>query len=260
MPTTPVYALPYPQSSDVVDVPLHIQQLATASENAFGALNAAGPYLSRPTAAAARNGGVYYATDTLGTFRSDGSQWALIQQGAPVVTNAQMNAAPFTTPYDGQHVRLLVDAANGIEWRFAYRSASASAYKWEFIGGAPLYYAVDVNESTSSTTATDLGTPGPLLTLPRGGDYFVQARCDCTQGSGTTFNAELQIWLDNANAGIYGHTMLNGAGSGWWSKIFIQGVIANANAGQVVKMRYLTSQNSAGFATRRLTLVPLRVS
>src|SRR4029453_6293548 len=133
--------------------------------------NAAGPYLSRPTAAAARNGGVYYATDTLGTFRSDGAAWSLIQQGAPSITSAAMSAAPFTTPYDGQVIDLVVDASAGVIWRLKYRAADASAYKWNFVGGAPLLAAVEALESTTSTSYVDLATPGPSLTLPRSGDY-----------------------------------------------------------------------------------------
>ena len=59
-----------------------------------------------------------------------------------------MTALP-ASPADAQEIAFLVDAANGIVWRFRYRAASTSPYRWEFTGGAPLY--VDANTPVNLT-------------------------------------------------------------------------------------------------------------
>lgn len=78
------------------------------------------------------------------------------------------------SPFDGQEIRYLADAANGIVWTLRYRAASASAYKWEFVGGGDLYSEVVANEATSATSYVDLTTVGPSVALPLAGDYDVE--------------------------------------------------------------------------------------
>jgi hypothetical protein len=80
------------------------------------------------------------------------------------------------SPIDGQVVDYLADATNGIIWRFRYRAASASAYKWEFVGGASLHNEVLTasGENVTSTVYAAITTPGPSLTLPLAGDYDIE--------------------------------------------------------------------------------------
>jgi hypothetical protein len=81
-----------------------------------------------------------------------------------------------STPYDGQEIYFVASAANGIIWHLRYRAAAVGLYKWEYVGGPPLVDEV-VNaapEPTSSTTYTDLTTPGPVLTVPLAGEYDVE--------------------------------------------------------------------------------------
>jgi len=77
------------------------------------------------------------------------------------------------TPIDGQEIRFLADATNGVVWNLRYRAASSSAYKWELIGGSPLYAEVMALETVNSTTYVDLATVGPAVALPLAGDYMV---------------------------------------------------------------------------------------
>jgi hypothetical protein len=81
--------------------------------------------------------------------------------------------ASLGTGADGEIKHYLADAANGVVWTFRYRAASASAYKWEFIGGPSLFAEILTNESTSSNTFVDLFTAGPSIALPLAGDYDV---------------------------------------------------------------------------------------
>lgn len=90
-----------------------------------------------------------------------------------LTTSAEL-AALATAANDGLVVRFLADAANGVIWTLRYRHTSASAYKWEYAGGPPLYAEVVPDESTAATGYAALATPGPSVALPLAGDYMVE--------------------------------------------------------------------------------------
>lgn len=68
-----------------------------------------------------------------------------VAEGAQAIRNLAEAVAPAlvstlpASPYDGQEVFYLADAAAGVVWHLCYRAASPSAYKWEFVGGASLF-------------------------------------------------------------------------------------------------------------------------
>lgn len=70
MPSTALLALPYPQSTDADDVPLYLQNLATAVEVIFADQ---GVKSARPSTAL--RGRRYYATDEGQEYRGDGTSW-----------------------------------------------------------------------------------------------------------------------------------------------------------------------------------------
>jgi len=77
------------------------------------------------------------------------------------------------SPADGQEVYYVADAANGIVWFLRYRAAATGTYKWEFLGGPPLYAELNTQETfTVGSQWTDTATPGPQLTLPLAGDWM----------------------------------------------------------------------------------------
>lgn len=84
---------------------------------------------------------------------------------------------PSTWPtFDGSEVTYIADATNGVVWRFKYRATSASAFKWEFVGGNPLR----ANTVPFVTTTTNAATPGTwiniaggvTITNPLAGDWY----------------------------------------------------------------------------------------
>ncbi len=81
-----------------------------------------------------------------------------------------------TTPQDGQVVDYLADATNGVIWRLRYRAAATGAYKWEVIGGAPLFAANDTAGTMTGTSYADptTGGAGPSVTVPLAGDYLIR--------------------------------------------------------------------------------------
>ena len=80
-----------------------------------------------------------------------------------------------SSPVDGQSFYYTANTTTGAVWHLRYRSASSSAYKWEFVGGSDL-----ISEGTTnygSTTSTSYGNPSggamPSIVCPLAGDYEV---------------------------------------------------------------------------------------
>ncbi len=148
----------------------------------------AGTRATRPAANVFAVGGLYYATDTGITYQSDGvSTWTAVAWDPIFATTIPTSPAP----EDGQLIEFLADGTNGVIWQFRYRAASASTYKWEFVGGAALFSTVANAETTASTTYADLTTVGPavtLPTLPNGGDFDVTFGGRLSIGTGSAVN------------------------------------------------------------------------
>lgn len=78
-----------------------------------------------------------------------------------------------SSPSDGQSFYYVADTTNGVVWHLRYRSASASAYKWEYVGGSQLINTVFANEQYVGAAYGNLATSGPTVTVPLAGDYVV---------------------------------------------------------------------------------------
>src|SRR5262252_5069532 len=100
--------------------------------------------------------------------------------GGPPATPAYPRPTYGTTlpasPVDGQE-HILVDSTTNptYQWHFRYNASSTSAYKWEFVGGAPAYSFIDTQENMAATAGAwvNCTTPGPDFVMPRSGDYFI---------------------------------------------------------------------------------------
>lgn len=106
----------------------------------------------------------------------------LVQHDAAMVAPT-FSATPPISPADGQE--WILPAGNGVLWRFRYNAASASAYKWEFVGGAPLYDEQRPQGVVSTTTYAAASNAGPVLVLPRAGDYIVAIGMNCYNNNAT---------------------------------------------------------------------------
>ena len=77
------------------------------------------------------------------------------------------------SPYDGQRIYFLADAANGIVWHLRYRASSPNPQKWESLGGSALYAAQTAASSqiTANVATSTPMTGSPSLTIPLAGAY-----------------------------------------------------------------------------------------
>jgi len=180
----------------------------------------------------------------------------------PAVTSAQLTAI---TPYDGQLVRLIVDATAGIEWTLAYRAASASAYKWEFVGGPSLRSEIFTDETWTTTAVwADVGA-GPKIVLPRSGEYRAQAGATIYTASvsDTHYLSIHSAGTGGSNGGIGPvYYALTNAAANWYMSAFFQGhTTPGCPAGSDLRVRH--QHNIAGTAhaaSRWIEITPVRVS
>lgn len=118
-------------------------------------------------------GGTTEALRALGTTAGTAAAGDDVRiRGLPTVVTALPGS-----PFDGQEVYFLADSANGVFWHLRYRAGSASAYKWEFLGGPEIL--VDGGAVTITTTGSNDGTyqvtsPSKAITPPLSGDYMVE--------------------------------------------------------------------------------------
>jgi hypothetical protein len=75
-----------------------------------------------------------------------------------------------SSPSDGQEVYYVASAANGVLWHLKYNAASASAYKWEFVGGSRWGSQDSTVVALNNASMIEL-SPNISITLPLAGDY-----------------------------------------------------------------------------------------
>lgn len=178
----------------------------------------------------------------------------------PVYSAASYGASPPASPVDGQMWVFPADATNGVNWMFRYNAGSASAYKWEFIGGAPIYAAVTADESLGASTGSwvNVTTIGPDVSAARPGDYRadVRARCNCA-------NAGL-VHLGVANASVSSTAVGTWASAslaaGAYADLAAQTSITGVSGGQTLRATYFSNIAAATYGLRSLTVTPVRVS
>ena len=132
------------------------------------AVNLSGTRAAKPAASSANAGLLYFETDWKVVWRSTGSAWVRYAH-----TPRRCNSSEFASlPDFGDADEVFLDNGNGVLWHLVYNSASASPYKWEFIGGNSLYQEIVGGATITTTSYADYG--GPTVTLPRAGEYDIE--------------------------------------------------------------------------------------
>lgn len=148
------------------------------------------------------------------------------------------------SPIDGQVYHYVADAVNGMVWQMRYRAASASSYKWECVGGAPMRSQVSgALGTTGSASYVDLATVGPSITAPRSGDYRCTIHWTGSHTSAGAFGvAAVKVGAAaavDAN-GVFGQ---NGVANGNWvstATVRINGVVA----GELLKVQFRSGSSA----------------
>lgn len=164
-----------------------------------------------------------------------------------------------SSPTDGQSFYYIANATDGVVWHLRYRAASASSYKWEFVGGHSLESSVATQESIAvgvvgANNYVDLATAGPSITLPLGGDYITDIQV-------LMWNSEVHF---SRVAPKYGNDAVVGAdgpqSEGTWGKNQTGTYRKNAlSASTIVKLQYAVGGGTGQFMRRVLRMRPVRV-
>jgi hypothetical protein len=167
------------------------------------------------------------------------------------------------SPVDGQEAILVDSVTNpSYQWRFRYNAGSTSAYKWEFVGGAPLHgKGGSIGNVTSGSGQVDLSN-GPVLTVPRAGDYLLTTGIFCQQTGTPSGAAQLDtysVWsssgLDGRSVSFVIYQIYDGSTLSYTQRCL------NRVAGENVRLRVVTNgAQTATFADGSITITPIRVS
>jgi hypothetical protein len=198
-------------------------------------------------------GALYYNSNTNQFRACQNGGW-----GTLALTPAYTGSLP-GSPYDGQEVYYQADAANGVIWHLRYNAGSASAYKWEYLGGGPLLARVSSSETTTGTDV-DLTTVGPSVSVPLNGDYLVRygsilgnANVNGTAQAYVYFNGS----SDHSDGGIAN------TGSGSVAPLVSatgERTALSVNAG-TVKLSYWSSGGfTSTFQNRWISITPIRLN
>lgn len=158
---------------------------------------------------------------------------------------------------DGQVINFLASAANGVVWRLRYNAQSASAFRWEFIGGVGLRHEIGTTEATASTTFVDLATVGPTLTMALAGvyraTYSATGYTDTANGyaiQAPNFGGTTPLDVTSAVLRCTAATLETTVGR------TTEGTVA---AGGVIKVQYRAAGGTGSFSRRELMVTPVRV-
>lgn len=156
-------ALATGQPEDISAVVANLDAIATVLNGGIdnSNINAAAAIAASKLAGYPTNGAKVLAGD--GTWKD-----------SPKITTSLMSGGPPAGPGDGDIWIAKSSGANGERWQFQYNAGSASAFKWEFIGGSVVglrRFSPDAFAGGALTNDAFLGS----LTIPRAGEYRIQA-------------------------------------------------------------------------------------
>lgn len=175
-----------------------------------------------------------------------------------------------TSPNDGQEVIYLVNATTqaGVLWRLRY-NATATTYKWEFLGGAPMTARTQATSVANATSGWGDGTApntGPALTVPLAGDYMIscwaRVAASFSNASNYTIGIGLAVGATAPSYPALGWLPPWPSGSTYPATLAIPPFRMNALAAAAdLRMRYYgDAVDSAGYVERRMAIVPIRVT
>jgi hypothetical protein len=178
------------------------------------------------------------------------------------VADTLVSATLPSSPVDGDEFYYLANATVGVIWRFRYRAASGSAYKWELVGGEYLVARTDTLE-TETTTASygDLsgGATGPSVTLPFAGDYVMEFGCACANS--TAGQACIMAPQTATTAAVDNNAILHtsGAANAFGQPSRSDVTFTGQPASSVLIAKYKVTGGTGSFLRRWIKTRPIRV-
>jgi hypothetical protein len=178
------------------------------------------------------------------------------------VADTAVSATLPASPSDGDEFYYVASDAAGVIWRFRYRAASASTYKWELVGGEYLVARTDALE-TETTTASygDLsgGVTGPSITLPFAGDYIIEFGCACANGTAGSASVMAPQTATTAAADNNAILHTSGAANAFGQPSRSDVTFTGQPAASVLIAKYKVTGGTGSFLRRWIKTRPIRV-
>jgi hypothetical protein len=190
---------------------------------------------------------------------ADSAQTLGVKWATPVAGASYGTTLP-ASPTDGQEAILVDNLTNPTyQWRFRYNAGSSSAYKWEFIGGAPVWASVVTDESTTTvSTWLDLTTVGPMFVVPRAGEYLAEGAANAYPSipNNVMIAVVAGATSPGATGWVYGFT----GGANFLPLTVSDRLTVAAGSDIRVRYQFAASAGNAHFMRRWLRITPVRVS
>lgn len=251
--TSPRLALPRYANSDPADFATDVNAIVDRLDIVTGRI--VDTYANRPAAATALNGLSFIATDKAMEWECVAAAWVLVNARAPEVTSLPAG------PIDQQECVYVADAATGVKYHLRYRAASASAYKWETIGGPALHATAAIDVAPASGSWIE---PSPVcrITLPLAGDYTIDYGMTGGGNAGQNLSQGVKIGASNPGAASTGQQALAyGASSNLRMATGRRFRLNGAAAGVVLAWVFSNDLNlTGGLAAPYLSATPVRVA
>ena len=214
-------------------------------------------------------------TTTFNVPNSDGQMILAIStaQRIGVAMPPQFVTTLPSSPIDGQEVYYQSTAAGtgggasnsmadvGAVWHLRYRAASASTYKWEFVGGGALYSqtATDASAALTSSTWSGINGADPSITVALAGEYMVSNRLTFSFSTALTMISGLKFGSVEASGSDQSSVYQRVSGNYYYSlySTDMRGIAATT----AVNQRYWADASATITRYRAsVSITPIRVS
>lgn len=173
------------------------------------------------------------------------------------VTTSTLAGGPPASPTDKDiWIATAVDA-NGTRWAFQFNAGSASASKWEFIGGPPIRSDVDTQESQGATALANLPTVQSVV-LARVGDYDMSFSVQAQNSVGATLGSVAAVNIGVTTfmlADFNANTTNNGI-----TTVARNKRVTGVTAATTVTLQFSNAAGTMTYRERSLWITPVRIA
>ncbi len=159
------------------------------------------------------------------------------------------------SPTKGDRCQFIADKTNGIIWHLVYDGEGT--YPWKKIGGPPLFAEVAAQQTTSSTSYTNLGTTGPTVTAPAVKMESLVTLQAQMQGESSAIITYIGLSVGGAAAVEVDYSYSETGRITVPGCKTVSGITSTAS--QTFQMKYRTNTGTSAWAKRTLQVDPIRV-